>query len=57
MTYDVIMFTDVAAQYGHIKPLGAYRLASELRAHGYSVKVIDYSWPTSTKHTDLLVVN
>jgi hypothetical protein len=43
MTYDVIMFTDVAAQYGHIKPLGAYRLASELRAHGYSVKVIDYT--------------
>lgn len=28
MTYDVIMFTDVAAQYGHIKPLGAYRLES-----------------------------
>ena len=25
-----------------VKPLGAYRVATELRAHGYSVKVIDF---------------
>jgi radical SAM superfamily enzyme YgiQ (UPF0313 family) len=43
MTYDIIIFTDMGARLGHIKPLGAYRLASELRSHGYSVKVLDYT--------------
>jgi radical SAM superfamily enzyme YgiQ (UPF0313 family) len=42
MTYDIIIFTDMAAQYGHVKPLGAYRIASELRSNGYSVKVVDF---------------
>jgi len=42
MTYDIIIFTDMAVQYGHVKPLGAYRIASELRSNGYSVKVIDF---------------
>lgn len=42
MTYDIIIFTDMAVQYGHVKPLGAYRIASELRSHGYSVKVVDF---------------
>lgn len=42
MTYDIILFTDLAGYYGHIKSLGAYRLASELREHGYTVKVVDF---------------
>ena len=43
MTYDIIIFTDYVNKHGHIKSLGAYRLASELRSHGYSVKVVDYA--------------
>jgi len=43
MTYDIIIFTDHGTKYGHVKPLGAYRLASELRLHGYCVKVLDYT--------------
>jgi hypothetical protein len=51
MTYDVILFTDLAGKYYHTKPLGAYRLATELRSHGYSVKVIDFSgnWLSNIK--------
>jgi radical SAM superfamily enzyme YgiQ (UPF0313 family) len=43
MKYDVILFTDLAARFWHSKPLGAYRLATELRLHEYSTKVIDYT--------------
>lgn len=42
MTYDIIIFTDNASRYSHIKSLGAYRLASELRDNGYSVKIVDF---------------
>jgi hypothetical protein len=33
-------------KFWHSKPLGAYRVATELRKHGYTVKVLDYfgSW-------------
>ena len=41
-TYDVILFTDMTARFWHAKTLGAYRLASELRSHGYSTKVVDW---------------
>lgn len=43
MKYDIILITDFAGKYWHIRPLGAYRLATELRKHGYSVKVLDYA--------------
>lgn len=43
MTYDILLFTDQIARYWHIKALGAYRIATELRNNGYSVKVIDYA--------------
>lgn len=41
MKYDVIFFTDMTDRSWHIKPLGAFRLATELRKHGYTAKVID----------------
>lgn len=36
----------------HVKPLGSYRLASELRSHGYKVLVIDFfgQWLDHTKN-------
>jgi len=43
MAYDIVFFTDNATRFGHVKPLGAYRLASELRSHGYTVKVVDFT--------------
>jgi hypothetical protein len=51
MTYDIIFFTDLVNKYHHSKPLGAYRLATELRKNGYTVKVIDYTtdWMTDFK--------
>jgi hypothetical protein len=44
--YDVVIFTDMNTKFWHSKPLGAYRVATELRKHGYATKVIDYfgSW-------------
>jgi len=51
MTYDIIIFTDMGVRLGHVKPLGAYRLASELRSHGYSVKVIDYTSRLMSNHS------
>jgi hypothetical protein len=43
MTYDIVLFTDSFKGWFRIRTLGAYRLASELRKHGYTVKVIDYA--------------
>ena len=42
-SYDVVLFTDMSTQVWHAKTLGAYRLATELRQHGYSTKVIDWA--------------
>ena len=42
MTYDIIIFTESAGEHFYSKSLGAYRIASHLRNHGYSVKVIDF---------------
>ena len=52
--YDAIFFTDMSSKVYHVRPLGAYRLASELRTHGYRVLVVDYfsKWLQSKK--DLL---
>jgi radical SAM superfamily enzyme YgiQ (UPF0313 family) len=41
LTYHAVLFTDITSQF-HSKTLGAYRIASELRSHGYRVLVIDY---------------
>lgn len=40
--FDAVFFTDMTAKIYHVKPLGPYRLASELRSAGYSVLVVDY---------------
>lgn len=55
MTYDVILFTDLGSRFWHAKPVGAYRIASELRNNGYSVKVIDFAgdWFTLAGIRDL----
>jgi radical SAM superfamily enzyme YgiQ (UPF0313 family) len=42
MTYDVILFTDCNTRLYHAKTLGVHRIATELRNHGYSVKVLDF---------------
>ena len=40
--YDVVLFTDMNSSFWHAKPMGAYRVASELRKHGYTATVIDF---------------
>lgn len=42
MKYDIILFTDSIVSAWRMRSLGPYRLATELRNHGYSVKVVDY---------------
>ena len=42
MKFDAVFFTDMTARIWHARPLGAYRLATELRDQGYSVLVIDF---------------
>jgi len=46
--YQVIIFTgtgsrDLNLRIGAIRAIGAYRIATELRNHGYTVKVLDYT--------------
>ena len=41
-TYDAIIFTEVHNPTVASKPLGAYKIASMLREHGYSVLVVDH---------------
>jgi hypothetical protein len=57
MHYHAIFFTDVSSHRLHVKSLGAFRLASELRSHGYNVLVIDYfsNWLTDFKDLMTLV--
>lgn len=43
MTYDVILLTNSPLTDGYTRSYGAYRLASELRGHGYTVLVINHS--------------
>lgn len=42
MSYDVILFTEFNSRFYHVKNLGPYRIATELRKNGYSVKVLDF---------------
>lgn len=57
MKYDVILFTDITERFYPIKPLGAYRIASELRLQGYTVKVINHfaSWLAQPRKLDQLL--
>lgn len=40
--FHAVFFTDMTTKVWHARPLGAYRLASELRSQGYKVLVIDF---------------
>lgn len=42
MAYDAVIFTDMNTKFWHSKPLGAYRVATELRKNGFRTKVLDY---------------
>ena len=42
MEYDVILFSDSSGRGWYSKSIAPYRLATELRQNGFSVKVIDY---------------
>ena len=55
--FNAIFFTDISALTWHMKSLGPYRLASELRAAGFSVLVIDYfsKWLTLNKKINQLL--
>lgn len=43
MKYNVILFTDIPNPDHFTRGYGAYRLASEIRKHGYSVLTVDFS--------------
>lgn len=43
MYYDIVLFTDLGARFWKARALGAYQLATELRRHGYTVKVVDFA--------------
>ena len=43
MTYDAILFVDSSIETWRMRSYGVYRLASELRTNGYTVKVIDWT--------------
>ena len=42
MSYDAVIFTDGNVRHWQMRPLGAQRVATELRKHGYTVKVVDF---------------
>lgn len=41
MAVDVLLLNDLHSEEGYIRSIGPYRLASELRSHGFSVQVLD----------------
>jgi hypothetical protein len=43
MPYNVILFTDIPNPDHFTRGYGAYRLASEIRKHGYTVLTVDFS--------------
>jgi hypothetical protein len=50
MAVNVLLFTGLTGTSGWFRPLGAYRIATELRQHGYTVQVVDifptiYAYP------------
>lgn len=57
MKYHAIFFTDMSSRLWHARPLGAYRLATELRSQGYDVLVLDFlsKWLLDLKEFDKLL--
>jgi len=42
MTADIVIFTEFTSTTVFQRLLGAYRIATELRKHDYTVQVVDY---------------
>jgi radical SAM superfamily enzyme YgiQ (UPF0313 family) len=57
MKYHAIFFTDMSSRLWHARPLGAYRLATELRRQGYNVLVVDFlsKWLLDLREFDKLL--
>lgn len=55
--YDVILFTDMSGKLYPARPLGAYRLATELRQNNISVLVVNFTskWLQNLKDFDKLI--
>ena len=43
MPYNVILFTDTPNPENFTRGYGAYRIASEIRKHGYTVLTVDFA--------------
>jgi Radical SAM superfamily len=54
--YDIVLFAD-ACSLVHSRSMGSYRLATELRRHGFTVKVVDHfsSWLNDVTNLDKLL--
>ena len=51
--YHAVIFTGLDISDGsYFRPLGAYRIRTELESHGYSVKVIDYFQSLTNEHIE-----
>jgi len=57
MKFHAVFFTDMSARMWHARPLGAYRLATELRNQGFSVLVVDFlsQWLQDLRDFDKLL--
>ena len=55
MKYNAILFTDVSDYFIPIRVSGAFSIASHLRDHGYTVKVIDHQAWLWENHGEELV--
>ena len=57
--YDVVLFTDMSTKIYPARPLGAYRLATELRQHNLSVLVVNFfsKWMQNPHDFENLVRN
>lgn len=52
-----IIFTDMAGYYGFGRAAGAYRIASEFRKHGQSIKVVDCFCSFSLEQIKTIILN
>lgn len=55
--FDVVLFTDMSTKIYPSRPLGAYRLATELRKNGLTVLVVNFfsKWINDLKNYDNLI--
>lgn len=57
--YEVVLFTDMSARIYPARPLGAYRLATELRQHNLNVLVVNFfgKWIQNPNDFETLIKN